>query len=682
MDGASHHNEMPGTANIVVQAARIGSITFPDPQPRPVVPAQAEPPPSAFVNRDEQLRLLRERAVAARRSRPEVVAVRGMQGVGKTALLRQFAATTGNLFPDGVLSVAFQPGERAPSEAATRLLMGLGVPEHHLPSTFDRRVALYRSMSAGLRLLVLLDDVTEAAQVSALLPNSPSSMVVAAGNRALEELYVDGAVDVHLPSLSTEDGVRLLGEICGHDRVAADLESARELVIAYEGLPLAIGVAAARIVTRPHWPLARLVEELADVVAASGSVEAKVFATFDRVYDDLRRPLRDLYRLLGTVVGVRFGTEVLAAMSDRPVGDVRADLDELVQAGLVEEVGLDVYRLHRLVRRHALHRSAREDEVEDRRAARERAVRWWLFGAMAADLAADPDRLRVPDPESVRGERPAGVPVAAALDWLDREQANLLAVMEAAADEGWHAEVCRLFEALFALYKTRKPLSAWVRAGTLAVASAVRTGRPETEARCRCLLAKAHQELERFDEAEAELRRARELVIDGPERFAASVYDFTGNLSLRRGDAAAALGWFEQALAINHRLGLVRGTALQSTLAARALSRLGRFTEALDLLATARELVAGGPAAVLLPKILATTGAVLDAAGRRDDAERTLLDSVDAALAQGDTADAVDALITLAGMNVSRSDEHRAHAVRLLERMGSPRAARLIAGLD
>lgn len=672
---------MSGSARNVVQAARIGSVTFVEQGFRPAAPAQAEPPPSAFVNRDEQLALLRARAaVAGGRSRPEVVAVRGLQGVGKTALLRQFAATSRDLFPDGVLSVTFGPQERAPSEAAARLLLGLGVPEQWIPATFARRVDLYRSMSAGLRLLVLLDDVTDAEQVTALLPNSPDSMVLAASNRVLEDLYVDGAVPVPLSSLTTGDGVRLLGEVCGADRVAAEPEAARDLVDTYEGLPLAIRVAGARLAARPGWSVGRLLGELRAV--AAGPVETKtltkVFATFDHVYEDLPVSLRQLYRVLGVVVGVRFGAEVLAAMTTRTAEDVRAELDELVAAGLVEEDGAEAYRLHRLVRRHALHRSAAEDDAQARHALRQRAVRWWLFGAMTADLAADPDRLRVPDPESVRGERPSGVSPAAGLDWLDHEHANLLEVMAAAAEEGRHAEVCRLFEALFALYKTRKPLSAWVRAGRLAVTSAVATASAETEARCRCLLAKAFQELERYDEAAEELGRARALVADGPARFTASTYDFTGNLCLRQGDAEAALRWFRAALAINRELDLTRGTALQSTFAARALGKLGRYDEAVELLTTARDLVTGGPAEVLLPKILASTGVVLDAAGR--DAEPTLLDAVDRAVAQGNTADAADALITLARLGGPRAVEHRDRAVRLLERMGSPRAARLIAG--
>ncbi|WP_460406979.1 NB-ARC domain-containing protein [Actinophytocola sediminis] len=667
---------MSGTARNVVQAAHIGSVTFVEPSPRPVVPAQADPPPSAFVNRDDQLALLRERATAVRLARPEVVTVHGMQGVGKTALLRQFAATAGDLFPDGVLSVTFGPQERAPGEAAATFLVGLGMPEQHIPSTTERRVAMYRSMSAGLRLLVLLDDVTDDEQVSALLPNSPGSMVLAAGNRVFEGLYADGAVPVPLRSLSVEHGVRLLDAICGDQRIAEDPESARALVAAFDGLPLAIGVAGARLAAHRSWPVARLLEEVGD--ADGRTVKAKVFATFDLVYGELREPLRRLYRSLGTMVGVHFGIELLAAASARSVRAARADVDDLVQVGLVEEAGLDTFRLHRMVREHALHRSADEDDLEVRRGWRRRAVRWWLFGAMAADLAADPDRLRVPDAESVRGERPAGVSAAAGVDWLDREHANLLAAMEAAEEEGWHAEVCRLFEALFALYKTRKPLSSWVRAGTIAVRSASMTGHAETESRCRCLLAKAYQELERFDEAHAELTIARRLVADGAERFAAATYDFTGNLYLRQGDAAVALGWFQRALAVNRRLGLVRGTALQSMLVGRALGRLDRFDEALDMFAAARDLVTGGSAAVLLPKILAATGAVLARAGRAAEADRALLAAVDLAVDHGTTADAVDALITLADLGGADAAEHRARAVQLLERMGSPLAAKVI----
>ncbi|PWW60474.1 tetratricopeptide repeat protein [Actinokineospora spheciospongiae] len=681
VDNSSSRNEMSGSARGVVQATNIDNVYLGAPEAEPAVPAQAGAPPSPFVNREIPLAELRSRAEAVDRVGPGVAAVRGMQGVGKTALLLQFAATAADLFTDGVLAVGFGPGAGAPSEAAWGLLQGLGVPEQRIPAKFEHRVAMYRSMTAGRRLLVLMDDVTDAGQVSALLPNSSGSMVVVAGNRALEDLLADGALDVPLESLSVDDGVELLRRLCGAQRVDAQVEQARELVAAYEGHPSAIKAAAGRLRLRASWPVSRLLTELRRAVPANGSVEAKVLESFDQVYGDLPGPVRELYRVVGVVIGVRIGVEALAEVTGRPRDDVAADLDDLFAVGLVTEDREETYRLHRLVRRHALQRTAEEDDDGVRRDWRERAVRWWLAEAVGADLAADPGRLRVPDPDSVRGERPGGVSAAEALTWLDHEHANLLAVLDAAAAEGWNAEVCRLFEALFALYKTRKPLSSWVRAGRVAVDAAVLTGSPETEARCRCLLAKAFQELERFDEAHAQLRRAQELVDDVPERFAASVFDFTGNLCLRQGDPETALTWFRRALAINRRLGLVRGTALQSALAARALGRLGRVEEALALFAEARDLVTGGPAAVLLPKILAGTGAVLAAAGRVDEARRALLDAVGQAVEEGNTADATDALISLADLGGPDADAHRGQAVRLLEQMGSPRAARLIAGI-
>ncbi|MCT2584398.1 hypothetical protein [Actinophytocola gossypii] len=287
-------------------------------------------------------------------------------------------------------------------------------------------------------------------------------MVLVAGNRALEELYVDGAVDVALRPLPTADGVRLLAGICGAARVDADPAAAAELVDAYEGLPLAIRVAGARLASHPKWTIRRLVEELRDAAAGASQVDARLFAMFDVVHADLAEPLRGLYRALGVLGGVHFvhfGPEVLAAMTGRPVGAVRDELDELCQAGLVEEDGEDTYRLHRMVRRHAAHRAAEEDAEDDRRGSLlRRAVRWWLFGAMTADVAIDPGRLWVADPDGLAvGD---AVPAAAGLDWLDREHANLLAVLRAAAGAGWRAEVCRLFEALFALSRQGSPATA------------------------------------------------------------------------------------------------------------------------------------------------------------------------------------------------------------------------------
>ncbi|MGO1055516.1 NB-ARC domain-containing protein [Crossiella sp. CA198] len=688
-------NELGGTAHSVVQAGVIESVILSgapaDPELPSVVPAQAPTPPETYTNRDEEL--ARVGALAGTpigdRTRPMVAAVHGMVGMGKTAFLRQAAWQLRERYPDGVLHVQYGVAGNSPAEAASRFLAALGVPESRIPAAFEARVDLFRSLSAGLRLLAVFDDVRDAAQVIALLPNSPASLVLVAagGQQALAELYQDREVlDVALEPLRAEHGVSLVAKVCGAERVAAERPAVVDLVELCGGLPLALGVAAAWLKARPHLAVRELVEDLRETdrdpgdSSADRSARAKVFAMFDRVYQDLPESARRLYRLLSVLVGPHFGVEVLAAMLDQPVRGVRRDLDELCQTGMVQAEPGGVHRLHRLVRVHALRVAEAEDSEAERIGALRAAVRWWLIGAAAADVAVHGRQpLRVTDPAAVLDDTPVEIPAATALAWLRQEQANLVDLMAAAAAQGWHTEVCRLFEAIHTLFDATKPLATWVRAGKLAVDWAVLLGNAGYEARCRCLLARAYQELGRFAEAHEHLDRARELAADW-DRLLASVEDFTGNVLLREGRAEEALARFRAALEINERLGLTRGTALQSMLVGRALGALGRYEEASLAFARSRDLLAGTDATSILLKVQLSAAVVLAASGADQAAEHAYAEVLATAGERGATAPAADALLGLAELAERRADraagiEFRQRAAAIFERMGSPRAA-------
>ncbi|GAA2808767.1 tetratricopeptide repeat protein [Crossiella cryophila] len=688
-------NEVSGTAHSVVQAGVINSVILSgapaDPELPQLVSAQAPRPPETYTNRDEELARVRELAGTplGGRTGPMVAAVHGMVGMGKTAFLRQAAWQLGERYPDGVLHVQYGTEGNSPGEAAARFLAALGVPESRIPASFEARGALFRSLSEGLRLLAVFDDVRDAAQVTALLPNSAGSLVLVSAGRQeiLAELYQDREVlDVALEPLRVEHGISLVAKVCGAERVAAERAAVVELVTLCGGLPLALGVAAAWLKARPHLEVGELVEDLRETDLDPGdpsterSARAKVFAMFDRVYDDLSESARRLYRLLSVLVGAHFGVEVLAAMLDQPVRAVRRDLDELCQTGMVQAEPGGVHRLHRLVRVHALRVAEVEDGKAERIAALRQAVRWWLIGAAAADVAVHGRQpLRVTDPASVLDDTPVAIPAATALAWLRREQTNLVDIMAAAAEQGWHTEVCQLFEATYTLFDATKPLATWVRAGKLAVDSAVLLGNAGFEARCRCLLAKAYQELGRFAEAHEHLDRARELAGDW-DRLLGSVEDFTGNVLLREGRAEQALGRFRTALEINERLGLTRGTALQSMMVGRALGALGRYEEALLAFGRSRELLAGTDATSVLLKVQLSAAVVLAASGADRAAEHAYAEVLATAEERGATAPAADALLGLAELAERRADravgvEFRERAAGMFERMGSPRAA-------
>jgi tetratricopeptide (TPR) repeat protein len=694
VDGDSTNNTFDGIAENVVQAGSIEVLNlFAEPSAPKAVPALVPAPPEGFTNRDTELALLRDLSSQPRagRTRPIVVALRGMAGVGKSALLRQAAMVLRDDFPDGSLHVSYGAEDASPAQAAGRFLSALGVPDRAVPVAFDRRIDLYRSLTADRRAIAVFDDVTDAAQVTALLPNSSQSLVLVAGARieALEELHIDGAVDLRLEPLGTEHAIELLTAVCPDGRIAEDPVAAGELVEACGHLPLALRVAASWLTLRRQWGVRRLVEHLAEVDndpnATGRSARDKVHAVFDLAYEAMADRARSLYRLLGVIVGVHFGPAVLAAMSGRPLAEIRDDLDALALAGMVEDLGNDVFRLHRLVRVHALRRAAAEDSDDDRLLALRRAADWWLTSARVADVATTgARRLRVEPPTDDIVTVAADLPKGAGLAWLNRELPNLLAVMRAAEQQRWHDLVWQLFEALWPLFDARHPLAKWVEAGTMAVNSAQLSENRAAEVRCRCLLAKAYQELERYSDAHAELDRAQVLARECDDRLIASTADFLGNVLLREGKPGEALARFRVALEINERLGVERGIALQSMMVGRALTGLGRYDEAQAAFDRSRTLIEGSDSESLLPKLHMSTARALAAAGDDAGAERTLSRVVELA---GTTVPGAEALAELIVLAERRGDgdavrSYRARAAELYENMGvNPRTAAVLAGL-
>jgi tetratricopeptide (TPR) repeat protein len=689
MDACGVSNVVSGSAGRVVQAQHIGSVTFVEPRVPSAIPALVPPGPSGFVNREDEMRCLRSLVDTAdpAQGRPMVVAMSGMPGVGKSALMRRAAAELALSFPDGALYAAFGPDGQSPSEALARLLVALGVPESLVPSDFVRRQDLYRSLTAHSRLIVVFDDVTEAAQVIALLPSSGAVLVLVAANTALEELHADGAIPLVLEPLTPDHAIAVLRRFCPDGRVDADPEAAAALVELCGCLPLALRVAGARLAVRPRWSVARLVDELRTAEGAEGSVFDKVDQVFDAVYADFPARVRGLYRAIGVLVGGHFSAEVLASMTGLSFAAVHKILDELCLTGMVEDRSDGTFAVHRLVRGHALRRCAAEDSDAHRVDMLRRAVDWWLLGATAADVACTGrDRLRVADPARLLGDEPLGLSKPSGLAWFDREHINIITAMRSAAAQGWHERVWQLFEALFAYLDARRPLAFWLRAATLAVESAEIAGHVEAQARCRCLLAKAYQEVEDYHRAGRELARAQELAHGRGERLVASTYDFTGNLALREKRFDEALAWFQKTLEINRRLGLGRGTAMQTLHVGRALAGLGRRDKALAHFEDARRLATEVGADRVVAKAMFGAAKVLTDSGREDAADRILAEVGDRAEALG----LADVLAEVAGLRAAlarrRGDEPAAEEyvraeVAAYERMGSPKAARVLAEL-
>jgi tetratricopeptide (TPR) repeat protein len=657
--------------------------------PRPVRPRQLPPVTAHFVSRVEQLAGLDDLVTPPSRgpgSGASVAVVIGPGGVGKTALAVMWANAHASRFRDGQLYVdlrGFSPDTTVtPVDALGRLLRSLGVEPEQVPATLAERVSLYRTITAEqeLLILVLLDNAASAEQVRPLIPTSTRSVVVVTSRLWLGSLLVDGAQLVEVPPLTQADAVALLVKLVGERRARADPDAVAELAQLCGQLPIALRVAAARLITRPRWPVsdvvARLRDERSRLAALShpSSPEDSVMALFDWSYCYLDPYAADLYRLLGTLPAAEFGIGVAAAVTQLGKHEARTGLQALVDASLLEELDRDRYRFHDLVRLHA-----RAQPDEERHEVIPRAGAWYLREMTRANLVVIPTTLRwrvSPVADQLAGEPAPFDSEREALDWLARELPNVLAVLEEAIADRHDELAWQLCEALWELQLYRKPHPELLRAYELGIIAAQRCGNTVAESRLRYQLGRAYLDLGEPDSAEQEILHAIELARDAQDRRNESAaLELLGRLTQARGDLDTALGYFTTSLDIEAELGIDRGVASRHRRIGEALVQAGRETEAAPHLRTALQMFAAAGDDKDLAR-LAVGQALLDARSGRTEAA---IDRLTAArLVLGRSGSAVfEASVLLALAEVAKldgqPDQARSHlneAVELLRDLG------------
>jgi tetratricopeptide (TPR) repeat protein/DNA-binding SARP family transcriptional activator len=383
-----------------------------------------------------------------------ITAVDGMPGIGKTALAVHVAHLVAGQYPDAQLFVdLYGHSEQAPlgpAAALGALLRQLGVAADRIPEPLDERVTMWRSELAGRRVLVVLDNAADTAQVSPLLPGSPSSLTLVTSRRRLVGL--DGVHPVSLEVLSADEAMLLLERIVGN-RASADPAGAAEVVRLCGHLPLAVRLAAARLAHRPKWSVADLARRLREAtplaeLAADGRTVA---AAFTLSYQHLGTEPQRVFRLLGLVPGADFDAYVTAALADLPVAQAAAILDDLDDAHLIEAKSADRYRLHDLLRDYARNLATATDPEPARQAAITRLLDYYLHTTIEACSHFDPggetgrmkkDNTSVQTPQVDQPNR--------AEIWLDLEWQNVLAAIGLSNELGWHHAVLKLTRALWA----------------------------------------------------------------------------------------------------------------------------------------------------------------------------------------------------------------------------------------
>lgn len=605
VDRATYHR----VSVTVKETDAVAWICLPDSVGLPSLPAPHAETPAAphqlpantrqFVGREQELRELMGLLDGARRTGTVVItALDGSAGIGKTTLALHWAHRVKDEFPDGQLHVnlrGFDP--REPMDAGQALhgfLQALGVDANAIPVDLDSRAALYRSLLAERRMLIVLDNARSSDHVRPLLPASASCVVLITSRRRLDGLTVrEGAYRIALDVLSRVDAMALLAARVGARRLEAEPAAAAELIELCARLPLALSIAAARAAGQPGLPLSALVGELRDErhrldVLDLGDTDLSLRAVFSWSITVLSPAAAKLFRLLGVHPGPDidlYACGALAGTTSR-ARELLNELNELTGAHLIAEYVPGRFRFHDLLRAYATEQSAQDEYAGERAEAAETILKFYLHLALLADRIIQPCRDGVvrDAEDEIRFDAPEFTTYRDGIAWFAEETGTLLALVTFAADHGFATYAWQLAWACTTFLRRTSRWNERVMVHRTALAATRRSGDRMGEATALRHLAPAIARLGHHDEALGYLREAAEIF--------ASLDDDKGAVS-------AHLSWvrvFEaqqnHVKALDHARQawrLVRDgddlLALGSALTAmgKQLSLLGRQAEALPL---------------------------------------------------------------------------------------------------
>jgi DNA-binding SARP family transcriptional activator len=570
-----------------------------------VVPRQLPPDPPAVVGRTAETAVIRALAEPGRaRAGPAIIAIDGPGGVGKSTLALHAAHRLAAQFVDGQLYVDLQGATAGlpplqPLEALARFQRALGGTERERATVAEASSA-FRASTAGRRLLVVLDNARNSAQVRHLLPGGIDCLVMVTSRQVLPTL--DGATHIHVAELSEEEAVLLLSRLAGRERVAADRPSTLRVARWCGYLPLALRIAGARLAARPSWPVRALADRLSDARRRLDELEVDELAvrsSFQVSYQLLAdstdpgdRVAADAFTRAGLPDGPDLSLSAAAALLDLPEPEAERAMERLVDCQLVESPSPGRYRLHDLLRLFARETAAALGPAAERTAALHRALTWYVATAWQAFRL-----LRPGDPRSAtaadwaRGGR-SFPGVERALDWLETERGNLVAaVHQVAATPGLDAELAtQLARALFAYFHVRGYLGDWIGVNETARSLARRAGDRVSEAYACKDLGAARELRGQYGEALADLGDGLRLFTEiGDHRGRAACLNNLGAVYDSIGEPALAAGLLEESLAVSRDLEDRHSQAISLNNLGPLHDRLGDHARALSCLREALE---------------------------------------------------------------------------------------------
>ncbi len=538
------------------------------------VPSELPPGIPGFIGREAELAdldaLLTE---AGNAPGPRVGLITGVAGVGKTGIAVHWGHRVHEHFPDGSLYADMRgyDGLHTPTEAGDvlgRFLRSLGVAADHVPTAHEERIALYRSLLAGRRMLVVLDNVRHYAQVRDLLPGVGECCVVVTSRETLEDLVTwPPQARIQLRLLAEREAVGLLAAIAGESRIAAGPADAAALAHLCDGLPLALRIAAARLASRPHWTVRHMVTRLRDEQRRLDELsqgDSQVRVGLELSYRYLSGDAACLYRRLGLLTSPDFAAWTAAALLDCPVPDAELLIEQLVDAQFLEPVGLDAtghmrYRLQNLLRLYAAECAAQEEGEEQRRTARERVLRTYLTLAEEAhrrEYGGDFSVLHGTAPRRPLGDELTDELLVAPLEWFEVERLSLRALIDQAADLGLAEPAWDLVTSMVVLFETRNYVEDWRHCAQRALEAARAAGDLRGQAVMLSDLGAAELRLRDLERTGALLEEALELHRRCGEPYGEALV--LRNLAIRdrmRGDLDTAMRRLEEAREIFRSVG-------------------------------------------------------------------------------------------------------------------------------
>jgi tetratricopeptide (TPR) repeat protein len=546
------------------------------PKPSIPVPRQLPADVAGFIGRTHQLADL-DRLLGTDPANAMVIsAISGTAGVGKTALAVHWAHRAAARFPDGQLYLnlrGYDPDRpMLAAEALEALLRALDA-DAAIPQSMDERAARYRTLLAGRKMLVLLDNVHSVDQIRDLLPGTPSCLVLVTSRDTLPALVArHGAVRINLDLLSETESVELLGTLIG-SRVDSQPEQAVALARRCARLPLALRIAAELAATRPSATLAGLVAELGDesrrldLLAAGEDDYTAVRAVFSWSCRHLSPEAVAAFQLIGLHPGQDTDVPAIAALTGGDLPGTHRQLDVLVRAHLVEERGSSRFGMHDLLRAYAA------EQAGDQRAAQLRLYDHYLRTATAAV------ELAFPRGAGDAGQSGSLADAREAQAWLAIERANLLAVVDQASRVS-PAHVLRFSETLAPYLDASGYYRDGLALHQLALAAA---GSSAERGAVHNRLGSVHLRMGRYP---AGLEHFRQALADHREHGDLAGQDVAlyglGSISWRLGRYADALEHIEACLAIRRELGDRQGEGTCLYAIGTVIHQLGRYPEALD----------------------------------------------------------------------------------------------------